>query len=563
MIQRLAIHLSVCLLALSCGGEHDSVPGESSPVPDPPRGRFVDVTDQAGIDFVHERGGIGEKWVPETMCSGACTLDYDNDGLLDIYAVQAGELFAADRPELGNRLYRNLGDGRFEDVTDRAGVGDTGYGQGAIAADYDGDGYVDIYVTNYGPNLLYHNNGDGTFTDVTASAGVGDPRWGTSAAFFDGDGDGNLDLYLVNYVDFNLGNHRHCGDIAGGRISYCHPDCYPMQPDVYYRNRGDGSFEDATDEAGLVDTTGKGLGVVVADFDNDHLPDIYVANDSTPNFLYRNLGDGRFDEIGLLVGAAYNDAGRTQAGMGVDAGDLDNDGFLDIIVTHLSMEENALYFGGAGGFRYGTGTAGLYGPSFSVLGFGTSLLDVDNDGDLDIHVANGDVVDNIELFRSGASWRQPDQIFINDGRGRFAVLSTEAAGDLSVPRVGRGSVVFDFDNDGRLDLFVNHNGDRARLYRNTGDAENWIGMHLVGRSPNTAGIGTRVIIETTEGHQMREVKAGSGYQSSSDPRLHFGLGRAESIERITVIWPDGSREEPSDLAIGVYHRIRQGPQNRE
>lgn len=545
-----------CLVmgALTTGcGLNPTPPGKGKePLQDLRRGIFVDVTDSAGIDFVHERGGTGEKWVPETMCSGACTLDFDSDGLMDLYVVQAGELFGADRAEFGNRLYRNLGNGEFADLTDHAGVGDTSYGQGAIAADYDGDGHVDIYVTNYGPNILYRNNGDGTFTDTTETAGVGDPLWGTSAAFFDGDGDGDIDLYLVNYVDFHLGNHRPCGDVEGGRISYCHPDCYPMQPDVFFRNLGDGTFVDATGQTGLVDTTGKGLGVVVADFNNDGLPDIYVANDSTPNFLYRNLGDGTYDEIGLLVGAAYNDSGRTQAGMGVDAGDLDHDGFLDIIVTHLSMEENALYFGGPDGFRYGTGTAGLYAPSFPVLGFGTSLLDVDNDGDLDIHVANGDVVDNIELFRSGASWRQPDQIFLNDGQGRFEELSAEAAGDLSVPRVGRGSLVFDFDNDGRLDLFVNHNGDRARLYRNTGGESNWIGLRLVGRGPNTGAIGARVIVKAGGRIQIREVRAGSGYQSSSDPRLHFGLGSAVSAEEVSVIWPNGNRQILSPLPPGEY-----------
>jgi len=524
-------------------------------------GLFKDVTEGAGIDFIHDHGGIGEKWVPETMSAGACVLDFDNDGLLDIYLVQSGRLFDEQAPGLVNRLYRNLGDWHFEDVTSSSGTGDGAYGFGAIAADYDGDGDTDLYLTNYGPNTLLRNEGDGTFSKVTESAGVGNPLWSTSAAFFDADGDGDLDLYVVNYVDFSLDNHRVCGDFEREIFSYCHPDCYPTQSDTFYRNLGDGTFEDATLDAGLEEDTGKGLGVVVADFDNDSDPDIYVANDSTPNFLWVNDGTGHFTEQGLVSGAAFNDAGRTQAGMGVDAGDINNDGWLDVIVTHLSMEDNALYLGGPNGFSYGTGSAGLYTASLPVLGFGANFFDADLDGDLDLFVANGDVVDTIDLLRPGATHAQPDQLFLNDGSGRFALLDPEAAGGFSQPRVSRASITADLDNDGRMDLLVTTNNGPARLFRNRGQSNHWIGLELRGPQNNPKAIGARISLVVGDRTIFQEVRTGSGYLASSDSRIVFGLGpEAPSNQSITIRWPSGRTTRLHDLEINRYHLIDAPPE---
>lgn len=541
---------SVLLLITTAGC---GVPVAPGPVPAGPR--FVDVSDAAGLDFVHDRGALGEKWVPETMTAGAAVLDADGDGHMDLYLVQSGPLFGDRSGAPGNRLFRNRGDGAFEDVTAAAGVGDTGYGQGAVAADYDGDGDVDLYVLNYGVNVLYRNEGGGVFTDVTATAGVGDPHWSTSATFLDADGDGDLDLYVVNYVAFSLATHRVCGDPSRGLVSYCHPDVYPSEPDAFYRNRGNGVFEEATAAAGIDDRDGKGLGVVAADLDNDGDTDLYVANDSTPNFLWRNRGDSTFEEVGLYLGAALEDAGRTQAGMGVDAGDVDGDGWLDLVVTNLSMEDNALYLGGPQGYRYGTGPAGLYVPSLPVLGFGCRLVDLDHDRDLDLVVANGDVVDLIAELRAGASWAQPDQVFLNDGRGRFALEPAAATGDLATPLVSRALATVDVDNDGRLDLLVTHNGDRARLYANRGATGHWIGLSLVGPPGNAQGIGARVRVTASGRTTFDEVRAGSSYASSSDPRLVFGLGDAATIDLVEVRWSDGLVSRHEGLAAGRYHRL--------
>ena len=501
------------------------------------------------------------------MGAGGCALDYDGDGNQDVYLVQSGALPGAgtDDPNASNRLFRNRGDGTFEDLTEGSGTGDRGYGQGAAAADYDNDGDTDLYVLNVGPNVLLRNDGDGTFTDVSREAGVANPLWGSSAAFLDADGDGDLDLYVVNYVAFTVATHVECGDPSKGRVSYCHPDVYLMAPDVFYRNRGDGTFADETTAAGLRDTTGKGLGVVVADLDNDHDPDLYVANDSTPNFLYQNAGDGTFTEIGLFVGVSHNEDGKTEAGMGTDAGDVDGDGLLDLFVTNLSRETNALYLaGGEGDYRYGTFTAGLSSPSFLQVGFGTDLLDVDNDGDLDLIVANGHVIDDIELVDDALNWRQPSQVFLNDGAGHFSELPAGTAGDLSTPRVARGSITLDYDNDGRLDLLLTFNNDRARLFRNVGEHPgHWIGFHLQGTSANRDGLGARVTVETPDGTRLVERRAGSSYQTGSDPRLHVGLGGKAVASRVTVRWSAEKSQVFNDLAGGRYYRIVEGEEPRE
>jgi enediyne biosynthesis protein E4 len=511
---------------------------------------WIDVSDEAGVTFRHVRGVSAEKYLPETMGAGVAVLDYDGDGWMDIYLVQSGDVAVGGGPP--NRLLRNRGDGTFEDVTERAGVGDRGYGQGAVAADFDGDSDIDLYVTNLGPNVLLRNEGDGTFSDVTRAAGVGDGAWSTSATFFDLEGDGDLDLYVVNYVEFSVDDPVECRERRADVVYYCHPDVYPMAPDTVFRNRGDGTFEPATDEGGLTDTVGKGLGVVAADLDLDGSTDLYVANDSTPNFLYRNLGGGRFEETGLVAGAAYNEEGLTEAGMGVDAGDVNGDGRLDLIVTNLSLETNSLYLRGETDYDDATRQSGLHGPSLMVLGFGVDLLDVDDDGDLDLFVANGDVNDNIELFNDALTWQQPAQVFLNDGAGHFTEVPASRLGDLATPRVGRGSASLDFDNDGRLDLVVSHNDDRARLYRNVSPPAGW--LQIV----QSAGPGTRAEVTSATGRQVGEAKTASGYASSSDPRLHFGLG-GQQLEWIEVRWPQGRRQRFVGIPPSRFYHLAGGP----
>ncbi len=515
-----------------------------------------DTTGAACLDFVHLNGATGRKYLPETMGSGGAVLDFDGDGWMDLYFVQSGALPGDPAPPAGtaaatDQLFRNRGDGTFERATARAGLAAFGYGQGAVAGDLDGDGSTDLYRTAFGANTLLRNRGDGTFETMPAAAGAAGAAWSSSALLFDADLDGDLDIYVVNYLDYSLATHQDCRHVEQGFLFYCHPDVYPRAADRFYSNQGAGRFRDATAAAGFTDLDGKGLGGIAADFDQDGLPDLYVTNDSTPNFLFHNLGGGRFEEVGLFWGTAYNEAGKTEAGMGVDAGDINGDGILDLIVTNLSMETNALYLGAGDLFEYATVSAGLHASSLQVLGFGTDLADFDADGDLDLVVINGDVLDNIEKFNDGLTWRQPGQLFANDGRGNFHPLSAAQIGPLAEPRVGRGSMTLDYDNDGRLDLAVSYNGDRARLYRNALAPGNWLGVVLVG----PATLGARVTVTTGERSQLAQTQAGSGYQSSGDPRLYFGLGEATRADRLTVRWPDSQTRRLIGVPAGRYVRI--------
>lgn len=524
---------------------------------------FRDVAPEAGLDFVHANGASTRKYLPEIMGSGGSVLDYDGDGWMDLYLVQSGRLPGSEvlAPLQGNRLYRNLGNWRFEDVTDAAGLGDQGYGMGSVAADYDNDGDTDIYVTNFGPDVLYRNNGDGSFSDVTSGSRIDNPAWASSAVFFDADNDGYLDVYVANYLDFTVATHVDCGTPSEGIWAYCHPDVYPMAADVFFRGDGRGGFSDATQHAGLLDDSGhgKGLGVLAADLDLDGDGDLYVANDSTPNYLFRNDGSGRFEEVGLFTGTSHNGDGLTEAGMGVDAGDADGDGWPDLVVTNLSNEPNALYLGGPDFYRYATRNLGLFADSLMNVGFGIDFLDVDADADLDLFVTNGHVIDNIELTDDAQTFRQPSQLFLNEA-GRFRLVPAAAAGDISLPGVGRGTMTADLDNDGRLDILVSNNNGPVSLYRNMGVVSgHWIGFDLKGTHGNRDAIGARVIVETTDGkRQAAEKRAGSSYQSSNDPRLHFGLGEAEGPVRVTVHWPGGARSDWEQLKPGRYYRIEEG-----
>ena len=528
---------------------------------------FADATADAWIRFEHQVGGTGERYMVETMGSGAALADLDGDGWLDAYFVQGAPTpgFAASGAMV-NQHFRNRGDGSFDDVTGHSGAADAGYGQGVVAGDYDNDGFLDLYVTNFGANRLYRNNGDGTFSDVTARAGVGDELWGTSTAWSDIDHDGLLDLYVANYVDFDWDNHKFCGDSARNLRAYCHPDVYNAAPDRLYRNRGDGAFDEIGAAAGVADTIdGKGLGVVFADYDDDGDSDAYVANDSTRNLLYANNGDGTFVEDGFLAGVGYNEDGRTEAGMGTDWGDYDGDRQLDLVVTNLTLETNTLYRNlGAGTFADESFAAGLGEPSLLYVGFGTNWMDYDNDGDLDLLVANGHSIDNIAEFSENVdgspladrTYPQVNHLYRNDGTGKFEEVHDQAGDGLALVRVSRGTAIGDVDNDGDLDVMVSNSGQSADYLRNVGGnrSGNWIQLRLIGQRSNRYGIGARVLVGESI---VREIKAGSSYCSSSDPRLHVGIGAAGAAE-VAVRWPGGDTESLGSLQAGRLYLVREG-----
>ncbi|MFO7302235.1 MAG: CRTAC1 family protein [Acidobacteriota bacterium] len=512
-----------------------------------PLERFRDVTKAAGITFVHDQRPTPEKHMSETFGSGVAWIDFDNDGYQDLYFVNGA-------PGSSNVLYRNNGDGTFTDVTARAGLAMAdprhGHKTGVAVGDFDNDGYADIYVGAFGPNALFRNNGDGTFTDVTARAGVagGAAEWTSSVGFFDFDRDGRLDIYVTNYLDVSYDDNPYCGFKREGFRTYCSPTIFDGVADRLFRNNGDGTFTDVSVKAGIANPAGKGLGVTFCDVDDDGLVDIYVANDLVRNFLYRNNGDGTFRDIAYAAGVGFGGDGKPQAGMGTDCGDVDGDGRPDLYVTNFSEELNALYVNrGRGLFEDATIRLGLrsgYGP----LGFGTKLFDMDNDGDLDIHVVNGHIVDNIELYGTGVTYRMKDLLYENVG-GRFVDVSARSGAALLVDRVGRGQAVADFDNDGHLDIVISNLGGPAVLLKGTGvQAGNWLSIRAAGRKSNPHGLGARVTVETPAGRQVREINNVASYLSANDLRLHVGLGTARTATRVEIRWPSGQVQTLTNVA---------------
>ena len=511
---------------------------------------FRDVTEEMGLDFRHVNGFSAERRLVETVGSGGALFDYDNDGDLDVYLVQGNSLenVSADAPirplsssTPTNRLYRN-DNGTFTDVTETANVGDTGYGLGAVAADYDGDGHRDIYVTNLGANVLYRNNGDGTFTDVTAQANVGCPLLSTSAAFADIDRDGDLELYVCNYVEYALETDIPCYHKKTVRI-YCGPNEYHGIADVLYRNNGDGTFTDITKSAGVYEPTTRGLGVVFTDVNGDGWLDIYVANDMSPNTLFMNQGDGTFREEGVLRGVAYNGDGIANGSMGIDAGDYDNDGDIDLWVTNFSLEANCLMQNdGDAYFDDVTFDTGLADASFYSLGFGTRFIDFDNDGWRDLLVGNGHIWDNVKQIDAKMSYAQPVQLFHNQ-RGTFTEITT-AAGLNKTHYVVRGMLFGDIDNDGDTDVVLCQSNRPAVILRNEiGNKNAWLTVKLVGPEGNIDAIGAQVQLETTANLTLlREVICGASYLAGNDTRVSFGLGDTSRVERLQIRWPDGTLE---------------------
>ena len=524
--------------------------------------QFVDMTTEAGINFRHINGAEGAYHLPETLGAGGAFFDADNDGNLDIYLVNSGywkESSSGD--ETPSALYRNSGDGTFTDITMTAGVGNSGnYGQGAACADYDNDGDVDLYVTNFGVNVLYRNNSDGTFTDVTALAGTGDPAWSSSACFLDYNRDGHIDLFVVNYLVYSLDvPYLPCGE--DGIQTYCHPSLFEGAPDTLYRNNGDGTFTDVSHEAGVGGIGGlfhgKGLGVVSADFNNDGAPDLYVASDDTRNDFFYNNGDGTFSEISLLAGCAYSFNGVAQAGMGVATDDYNGDGWLDIFVTNLSYETNALYRNnGDGTFTDVIYEAHLGKESYLFVGFGIGFFDADNDGWRDIFIANGHIIDNIEDTHGVLTYRQPDQIFRNQGNGTFQEVSASAGDYFQSTAVSRGALFGDYDNDGDVDMLVTQSNGPVTLLRNeTGTQHNWVRIKTVGVISSRDGTGTRVTLRAGGHTQIQEINRGASYLSSHDGRLHFGLGVHTTVDRLEVRWQSGVVQVFENLLTNREHVI--------
>ncbi len=545
MIPRLAFFALVVAAATLDAAAPSSAPAGKAPCPVV----FTDIAPSAGIRFTHNRGATEMKRLPETMGSGVAWLDYDNDGWMDLFVVQSGKLPEGDT----GRLFRNDGHGHFTDVTEKAGISTKVYGMGAIAADYDNDGFVDLLVTGFGRNVLYHNNGNGTFTDVTDRAGLRSSGWSTSAAWADVDGDGRLDLFVTRYVDFRMDHDYFCGDPVTGKREYCHPDVFPGMPGTLFHNNGDGTFKDITKDSGLA-AIGKGLGVVFFDSDGDGRPDLYVANDQVMNFLFHNTGGGRFEDISIPSGAAVGSEGKPQAGMGVDAQDVDGDGKPDIVVTNFDFELSSLYHNlGDNLYEDASVSSGFGPPSFNFLKFGVNLFDAANRGTLDAFVANGHLSEH--PTRQGVTYAERPFLMWNDGTGHF---HEQGCGDpFSRPLVGRGTAVGDFDNDGFLDVAVSNSGGPFELLHNGGNGNAWIGVRLEGTRSNREGIGALLILETDRGKQVRTVMAGTSYLSSSDPRVVFGLGKDAKFKKLEIHWPSGTVQTVESLPIKQYTVIRE------
>ena len=522
---------------------------------------FVDVAEQAGIDFQHVSGSAEKTYILEGMSGGVAWIDYDRDGWQDLYLMNSGhweELLQGIR-SVSNALYRNNGDGTFTDVTRKAGVGSSQWGMGVAAADYDNDGWPDLFLCNYGPNTLYRNNGDGTFTDVTARAGVGDGRWAVSAAFGDYDADGHLDLYVTNTVTFDHKDPPPMNCHYRGIIVQCGPNGLPSDADILYRNNGQGVFEDVTQKAGVGGVKPSyGLGAVWTDYDNDRDLDLYVANDLMANFMFRNQGDGTFAEVGLLSGAGYSDDGVAQGSMGVDFGDYDHDGLLDIFITHFADEYNTLYRNlGGGNFRDVSHLAEVAYSSWTYVAWGTGFVDVDNDGWEDLFIANGHLFPQVDRYEMGQRYFQRGQLFRNLGNGRFREVT--AGLDRVKLRSSRGAAFADYDNDGDVDVAVNNMDGNPWLLRNDGGSRRrWLSLRLEGARSNHSAVGARVTALTETGVQIREVRGGSSYQSTHDLRVHFGLGKARKVKVLEVRWPDGSAQKFTDVSSNRRYRLKEG-----
>ena len=521
--------------------------------------RLTDITRAAGIDFTHNSGAFGAKYLPETMGPGCAFLDYDCDGWLDILIANGCDWPGHKRRRTTLHLYRNNRDGTFTDVTDAAGLAVEMYAMGVAVADYDNDGFPDIYVTAVGQNRLFHNTGKGRFVDVTEHAGMGGRSgFSTSAMWFDYDRDGHLDLFVCNYVQWSPQHDVFCS-VDGKNKSYCTPEAYRGSTCWLFRNRGDGTFEDATARSGIFDTTSKTLGVALIDYDRDGWPDVLTANDTQPNKLYRNQRNGTFEDIGVRAGIAFSDDGRARAGMGIDVADFENSGTNGIAITNFDNEMLGLYQPGRSGeFADIAVPSGAGMASRNTLGFGCVFFDADLDGRLDLAVANGHIDATVRNVRTSTTYAQPPHLFLNEGGGRFRDVAHQAGASFAAPKVARGLACGDFDNDGDLDLLLTTNQGPALLYRNDVlNGNRSFRLRVMGTRSNRDGIGTVVRVYTPEAAQMRTVKSGSSYLSQSELPVTFGLGPRDSAARVVVEWPSGLTQEFKSVPHG-RHVLREG-----
>jgi hypothetical protein len=523
---------------------------------------FVDVAREKGIDFVHDPGADGKYLAPEIMGSGAALFDYDNDGDLDAYLVQAGPLPETGKPRPPDRLYRQDRGGKFTDVTAESGLGDTGYGTGVSVGDFDNDGFVDVFVTNYGPNSLYRNLGNGKFENVTERAGIRGSQWSESSVFCDYDSDGFLDLFVTNYLKFDP--PRVCTQ-ADGTPDYCSPQSLPYETDILYRNKGNGTFTDVTRASGVSSERLPGLGVVCSDFNGDGRMDFYVANDGEANNLWVNQGNGKFEDQAFLMGAAVSGLGRPQASMGIALGDIDGDSDLDLFLTHLINDYNTLYVNdGRHGFEDGSAGAGLLTPSLPFTGFGTAFLDYEHDGDLDIVVVNGAVTRHKPYpgARMSDYWNpfaEPKHLYQNDGKGKFIEVGKDISSFAAPLELGRGLALGDVDGDGDLDVLVNNTAGPARLYRNDAKkAGSFLLVRAWDKERKRDAQGALVTVSAGGKNYVRVADPAFSYLSASDPRAHFGIRGASRADSIRVRWPDGVEETFPGVALNQAIVVERG-----
>ncbi|MFP5229479.1 MAG: CRTAC1 family protein [Acidobacteriota bacterium] len=515
----------------------------------------------SGITWVHTAGKSPQKYLPETTGAGCAFLDYDNDGWMDIYLVNSGKCdFYDPKPPLRNALYRNNRDGTFTDVTEKAGVGGGGYGQGIAVGDYNGDGFPDLYVTQYGRSILYRNNGDGTFTDVTEAAGVAAPGWSSSAVWFDYDNDGRLDLFVGQFVEFSRTKNLPCVNY-NNRPGYCVPTLYKPTASRLFHNNGDGTFTDVSESSGIAAHLGKAWGVVAVDLNNDGRLDLFVSNDTKPNFLFMNRGAGKFEEIGALAGVAYSEAGRSRSGMGVDAADVNQDGWLDLFVANIDHEEYALYQNNQNEtFDDEAAAMGIAGATRLMSGWGLKFFDYDNDGELDLLIANGNPDDMIQTVERDVTYREPLLLFHGEGKG-LSDVSAQSGPLFSRELSARGLAVGDFDNDGAIDVLISVNDAAPLLLRNrAAGGRHWLGLRLVGGESNRDAIGARVTWQAGDLKRSRTKVGGGSFLSSHDPRLVLGLGARTHIDWLEIRWPlpGGKTERFTHLPIDRYITIVEG-----
>ena len=537
------------------------------PIPKPPKINFVDIAASAGLTAKTVAGDEKrKKYIIETTGSGAAFIDYDNDGWPDVFLVNGSTLAGFPKgQEPTSHLYHNNGDGTFTDVSRKAGVALTGWGQGVCAGDYDNDGWVDLFITFWGHNVLLHNNGDGTFTDVTKKVGLWNDkvRWGTGCAFIDYDRDGKLDLFVSEYVDFDPNHTPEPGSSSlcqwKGISVMCGPRGLQGTRNELYHNNGDGTFSDVSDKSAVSKTDPYYcFTALTGDFDNDGWPDIFVACDSTPSLLFHNNHDGTFAEIAVKAGVAYNEDGREQAGMGAHAVDYDGDGWLDIIRTNFSDETSTLYRNnGDGTFTDATYVSGL-GVNTQFLGWGTLFIDVDNDGWPDLFMANGHVYPEVDSNGLNSTFRERKVLYWNQHNGKFKDISLDAGPGITTPFNSHGVAAADFDNDGAVEILVNNSHDAPSLLKNYGEHGNWVSLKLVGTKSNRDAIGARVTVSAAGHNQLQEVRSGGGYISQSDFRLHFGLGKAAKAETVEVKWPSGQRQVFHDVEADKFYLIEEG-----